>query len=142
MSDDLDATAKQLDRDHVFRFANRYYLEWFGLSPDEVVGRHARDVIGEENYAQRRALMDRALAGETIVSDSSIQHGDGSWRRADVRYRPAPGEKPEFATTLNGSGLGLARTFAAVVETYQQADGSIALPPALAEYAGTDRIGP
>jgi PAS domain S-box-containing protein len=88
VTDALPLLVSFIDRDHVFRFANRYYLEWFGLSPDEVVGRHARDVIGEENYAQRRALMDRALAGETIVSDSSIQHGDGSWRRADVRYLP------------------------------------------------------
>ena len=73
------------------------------------------------------------------VSSCSI-YDDYQARRANVRYRPAPNEKPEFATTLNGSGLGLARTFAAVVETYQQADGSLAFPPALAEYLGTDRI--
>jgi seryl-tRNA synthetase len=73
------------------------------------------------------------------VSSCSVYH-DYQARRADIRYRPAPGEKPEFATTLNGSGLALARTFAAVVETYQQSDGSLAVPPAIADYLGTDRI--
>lgn len=73
------------------------------------------------------------------VSSCSI-YDDYQARRANIRYRPAPGEKPQFATTLNGSGLGLARTFAALVETYRQADGSLGVPPALAEYLGTDRI--
>jgi len=73
------------------------------------------------------------------VSSCSVYH-DFQSRRADVRYRPAAGEKPEFVTTLNGSGVALARTFAAIVETYQEADGSLGIPPALADYLGTDRI--
>jgi seryl-tRNA synthetase len=79
--------------------------------------------------------------GRWLEVSSCSLYNDYQARRADIRYRPAPGEKPEFAVTLNGSGLGLARTFAAVVETYQQADGSLHLPAALAEYLGTDRIG-
>ncbi len=78
--------------------------------------------------------------GRWLEVSSCSLYNDYQSRRADVRYRPAPGEKPEFVTTLNGSGLGLARTFAAVIETYQQADGSLAVPPALAELIGADRI--
>ena len=62
-------------------------------------------------------------------------------RRANVRFRPAEGEKPEFVHTLNGSGLALPRVLAALLENGQQADGSVVLPPALAEAAGFDRIG-
>jgi seryl-tRNA synthetase len=73
------------------------------------------------------------------VSSCSL-YNDYQARRADVRFRPAPGVKPEFAHTLNGSGLGLPRTLIAVLETYQQADGSIRLPEPIADYLGTDRI--
>lgn len=73
------------------------------------------------------------------VSSCSL-YNDYQARRANIRYRPMLGAKPEFVHTLNGSGLGLPRTLIAVLETCQQADGSIALPEALAQYAGTDRI--
>ena len=52
-------------------------------------------------------------------------------RRAGLRYRPAGGGKPEFVHTLNGSGLAVGRTLIAVLENYQQADGSIEVPRAL-----------
>jgi seryl-tRNA synthetase len=73
------------------------------------------------------------------VSSCSL-YNDYQARRANVRYRPALGARPEFAHTLNGSGTGLPRTLIGVLETYQQADGSIHLPPALAEYARMERI--
>jgi seryl-tRNA synthetase len=73
------------------------------------------------------------------VSSCSLCN-DYQARRANVRFRPEPGAKPEFAHTLNGSGLGLPRTLIAVLETFQQADGSIALPAAIAHYLGTDRV--
>lgn len=57
-------------------------------------------------------------------------------RRANIRYRPAPGAKPEFVHTLNGSGLALPRTLIAVMENYQQADGSIVVPEVLRPYMG------
>jgi seryl-tRNA synthetase len=78
--------------------------------------------------------------GRWLEVSSCSLYNDYQARRANVRFRPSTGAKPEFAHTLNGSGLGLSRTFAAVIETYQQADGSIALPAVLAEYVGTDRI--
>jgi seryl-tRNA synthetase len=57
-------------------------------------------------------------------------------RRANIRYRPEPGAKPEFVHTLNGSGLALPRTLIAVMENYQQADGSIVIPEVLRPYMG------
>ena len=58
-------------------------------------------------------------------------------RRMAIRYRPEPGAKPELVHTLNGSGLALARTVAAIMETYQQPDGSMAVPEALQPYMRT-----
>jgi seryl-tRNA synthetase len=57
-------------------------------------------------------------------------------RRANIRYRPGPEERPRFLHTLNGSGLAIGRTWAAVVENYQQEDGSIVIPGALRPYMG------
>ena len=61
-------------------------------------------------------------------------------RRMAIRHRPAPGAKPELVHTLNGSALGMSRTYAAILETYQQPDGSIAVPDVLRPYMGVDRI--
>jgi seryl-tRNA synthetase len=55
-------------------------------------------------------------------------------RRANIRYRPAGGEKVRYAHTLNGSGLAVGRTLVAILENYQQADGTIALPEAIRPY--------
>ncbi len=57
-------------------------------------------------------------------------------RRANIRYRPEGGGRPRFVHTLNGSGLAVGRTLVAVLEQYQRADGSVALPPALRPYCG------
>jgi seryl-tRNA synthetase len=62
-------------------------------------------------------------------------------RRARLRYRPEPGAKPRFLHTLNGSGLAVGRTLIAVLENYQQADGSVVVPEVLRPYFdGVDRI--
>jgi seryl-tRNA synthetase len=61
-------------------------------------------------------------------------------RRANVRYRPTGGGSPVVAHTVNGSVLGWVRVFAALVETYRQADGDLAVPDVLVRYVGTDRI--
>ncbi|MCL0050391.1 serine--tRNA ligase [Dehalococcoidia bacterium] len=61
-------------------------------------------------------------------------------RRANVRYRPDPGAKPQFVHTLNGSGLALPRVLIAVLESYQQGDGSITVPDPLRPYVGADVI--
>src|SRR3984893_900195 len=61
-------------------------------------------------------------------------------RRAGIRFKPKGGGKSEFVHTLNGSGLAVGRTWIAVVENYQQVDGSIVIPEALRPYLGIDRI--
>jgi seryl-tRNA synthetase len=63
-------------------------------------------------------------------------------RRMAIRYRAEAGAKPDLVHTLNGSGLALARTVAALIETHQQPDGSIAVPEPLQPYLGRERIGP
>jgi len=61
-------------------------------------------------------------------------------RRANVRYRPADGGKPRYVHTLNGSGLGMSRVLIAVMENYQQADGSIVVPDVLVPYMGGQEV--
>jgi seryl-tRNA synthetase len=61
-------------------------------------------------------------------------------RRAGIRFKPKAGGKSEFVHTLNGSGLAVGRTWIAVVENYQQADGSIVVPEVLRPHMGIDRI--
>jgi seryl-tRNA synthetase len=61
-------------------------------------------------------------------------------RRASIRYKTSEGSKPQFVHSLNGSGLAVGRTLVAILENYQQADGSIAVPAALQPYFGSDRI--
>lgn len=61
-------------------------------------------------------------------------------RRANLRFRPATGEKPEFLHTLNGSALALPRLLVALLEVGQEADGSVRLPQVLADRFGTDRL--
>ena len=61
-------------------------------------------------------------------------------RRLNIRYRPAEGGRPRFIHTLNGSGLAVGRTFAAIIENYQNQDGSITVPEALRHFMGVDTI--
>jgi seryl-tRNA synthetase len=63
-------------------------------------------------------------------------------RRAGIRFRPAPGEKPEFAHTLNGSGVALPRTVVAILENGQRPDGTVEVPDVLRPYLGTDTLSP
>jgi seryl-tRNA synthetase len=69
------------------------------------------------------------------VSSCSV-FADFQARRAGIRYRPAAGERPTFVHTLNGSGLAIPRTLDAVLETFQQRDGSVLIPSPLRPYAG------
>jgi seryl-tRNA synthetase len=61
-------------------------------------------------------------------------------RRANIRYKPAGAKKPEFVHTLNGSGLAVGRTYLAILENYQQADGSVRIPAALQPYMGGETV--
>jgi seryl-tRNA synthetase len=80
---------------------------------------------------------------EWLEVSSCSNFRDFQARRAGIRYRPAPGAKPEYVHTMNGSGLALPRVMIAILETYQQADGSIEIPAILRPYMnGEDRIRP
>src|SRR5256884_7321810 len=87
----------------------------------------------------RSTLFPYTTLFRSEVSSSST-FTDFQARRANIRYRPGPGAKPEFVHTLNASGVALPRTLAALLETHQQPDGSVTLPSALAPYLGTDRL--
>ncbi len=73
---------------------------------------------------------------EWLEVSSVSNFRDYQARRMNIRYRPEAGARPEIVHTLNGSGLALARTVAALLEVYQQRDGSVELPPTLAERVG------
>jgi seryl-tRNA synthetase len=73
---------------------------------------------------------------------SCSNFGDFQARRANIRFRQEQGAKPRFVHTLNGSGLAVGRTLVAILENYQQADGSVLIPTALRPYVGVDRILP
>ena len=78
--------------------------------------------------------------GEWLEVSSCSNFRDFQARRAGIRYRPAPGAKPELVHTLNGSGLALPRVLLAILETYQRADGSVEVPRLLRPYVGADVI--
>ncbi len=74
--------------------------------------------------------------GEWLEVSSCSNFLDFQARRANIRFRREPGAKPEYVHTLNGSGLALPRVMIAVMENYQQADGSIVVPEVLRPYMG------
>jgi seryl-tRNA synthetase len=78
--------------------------------------------------------------GAWLEVSSASSFTDFQARRANIRFRPGKGEKPEFVHTLNASGLALPRTLAAFLETHQQPDGSITIPSALVPSLGFDRL--
>jgi seryl-tRNA synthetase len=83
-----------------------------------------------------------AGVGAWLECSSASTFTDFQARRANIRFRRAPGAKPEFVHTLNASGVAFARTIAALLENNQRADGSIRIPAALVPYLGTNRLVP
>ncbi|WP_288428039.1 PAS domain-containing protein [uncultured Agrobacterium sp.] len=77
-----------IDRDYVYRFANQGYLEWFGMAPEDVLGRRVLEVVGEEFYQERQPFIEKAMAGEEVVSDTRIRRADGTVHAAEIRYVP------------------------------------------------------
>ncbi len=94
---------------------------------------------GELGFAAQKAYDIEMWApgcGEWLEVSSCSNCGDFQARRANIRYRPSPESKPQFVHTLNGSGLALPRVLIAIMENYQQADGSILIPEVLQPYVG------
>ena len=78
---------------------------------------------------------------DPYVEISSVSNfEDFQARRVNVRYRPEPKARPEFVHTMNGSGLAIDRTIAAILENYQTAEGDVIVPEVLRPYMGVDRI--
>jgi seryl-tRNA synthetase len=99
---------------------------------------------GEMGFVQRKKydLEVWAPGVERWLEVSSCSNfGDYQARRMAIRYRPEKGAKPELVHTLNGSGLALPRVVAAILEAYQDPDGSVVVPEVLRPYVGADRIG-
>jgi seryl-tRNA synthetase len=82
------------------------------------------------------------LPGQQLFREisSCSNFTDYQARRANIRYRPEGGKKTELVHTINGSGLAIGRTWVAIVENYQQPDGSVLIPEVLRPYVGADRI--
>ena len=131
----------------------RYATPETSRSELELLTRHAETVLERLELPYRRLLL---AAGDTGFSSAMTYDLEvfapavGKWlevsscsvftdfqaRRANIRYRPAPGEKPRFVHTLNGSALALPRIIASIIEHHQQADGSVHIPEALQPYFG------
>jgi seryl-tRNA synthetase len=79
--------------------------------------------------------------GKWLEVSSTSNYTDFQARRMNIRYRPTPDARPELLHTLNGSSLGMSRTYAALLENHLRADGSIGIPEALQPYFGADSIG-
>ena len=108
--------------------------------PYRTVERCTRDV----GFAQAKGYDLEAWApgvGKWLEVSSASNYTDFQARRMNLRFRPAPDARPELVHTLNGSGLGMSRTYAALLETQLQADGSVRIPEALQPHFGADAIG-
>jgi seryl-tRNA synthetase len=135
------------------------------VAPEQSSAEHERITREAETVLQRLGLTYRVLelaAGDTgnasartldlevwapgvaawLEVSSASTFTDYQARRANIRYRPEPGAKPEFVHTLNASGVAFPRCIVALLETGQQADGSVRLPDALVPYVGVERLGP
>ena len=135
----------------------RYCEPEQGPAQLELLTSHAEAVLQRLGLPYRVVLLASGDTGFSSAKTYDLEvfaPGVGTWlevsscstcadfqaRRANIRYRPAGGGKPRFIHTLNGSGLALPRTIAAILEHYQNPDGSVTVPEALRPYFGADRI--
>ena len=135
------------------------------VAPDRSEAEHERITREAETVLQRLGLPYRVVelaAGDTghasartydlevwapgvaawLEVSSASTFTDYQARRANIRYRPEPGAKPEFVHTLNASGVAFPRCIVALLENGQQADGCVRLPAALVPYVGVEQLGP
>jgi seryl-tRNA synthetase len=126
-------------------------LEKLTNNAEEVLqklGLHYRVVVlatGDIGFSSAKTYdIEVWLPGQQLFREISSCSNFESFqaRRANIRYRPEGKNKTEFVHTINGSGLAVGRTWVAIVENYQQADGSVLVPEALRSYMGTDRLTP
>jgi len=102
-----------IDRDLQYRFANKAYESWFERPVSEVIGKRVPEVFGEEIWATRRPMIERAMAGEHIMFEVNWPFSDGRRRDSEIRYSPrfnADGEPDGFhvfVTDITASKLAL-----------------------------------
>jgi seryl-tRNA synthetase len=112
----------------------------------ERLGLHYRRVLlctGDLGFSSAKTYdLEVWLPGQQVFREISSCSNFEAFqaRRANIRYRPEGKKGTDYVHTLNGSGLAIGRTWVAIVENYQQADGSVLIPEALRSYMGTDRI--
>jgi seryl-tRNA synthetase len=109
----------------------------------EIPYRTVERCTGDVGFAQAKGYDLEAWSpgvGKWLEVSSCSNYTDFQARRMNLRYRPAPDAPPELVHTLNGSALGMSRTYAALLETHLQADGSIHIPAALQPHFGADQI--
>ena len=128
-----------------------------GLAELELLTGHAEEVLKRLGLAYR--VVEHVTGDLTFSSTKSYDlevwlpsqeayreisscswFGDFQARRAKIRYRPEPKAKPRLLNTLNGSGLAIGRTWLAILEQFQQRDGSVLVPEPLRAFMGTDRL--
>lgn len=143
----------QFDKVEMVRF-ERPDASWQAL---ETITGHAEKVLQLLGLPYRVLLLAAGDTGFSAAKTYDLEvwaPGVGRWlevssasnctdfqaRRASIRFRPEPGARPEFVHTLNASGLALPRTVVALLETYQNEDGSVTVPEVLRPYLGADRI--
>ena len=136
----------------------RYCVPEDGEAQLELLVSHAKAALEHLGLPYRVVLLaagDTGFASAKTYDLEVFAPGVGRWlevsscslctdfqaRRANIRFRPSAGEKPRFIATLNGSGLAFPRVFAAILEHYQQPDGTVLVPEELKRWFGTDRIG-
>ena len=98
---------------------------------------------GDMSFASQRTYdLEVWLPGQNLYREisSCTNFGDFQARRAQIRYRPEPKSKPRLVHTLNGSALAVGRTLVAILEQYQQADGSVVVPEVLRPFMGCEVI--
>lgn len=77
-----------VNREHRFELVNARFEEWLGVAPGRAVGRHAREIFGEESYAQIKKLYAKALAGETVRFEGWVEYAKAGRRYVSVSYQP------------------------------------------------------
>ena len=135
----------------------RYVAPDEAAAQHELLTRHAETILERLELPYRRVVLATGDTGFSSAKTYDLEvwaPGVGKWlevsscstftdfqaRRANIRYRPAPGEKPRFVHTLNGSGLAFPRTIAALLEHHLQPDGTVRVPEALRPWFGADTI--
>ena len=97
ITDSLPALVTYMGADRRFRFTNNAYMTWFGIEPQSLIGKHARELVGEVGYRQIQPYMERALAGETVHYERDVTLPDGRTIYTEMSYVP---DKDEQGHTL------------------------------------------